>query len=449
MQALIRNAMRGNGLVQLVLRASATNLSVMALGTLTSIVTARMFGAEGRGELAAILFWGTFLPGLITFGLPTSLTYNMKRHADRAGEYVRLAFAVQLPASLLAAAAAWICLPAWLAGYTPAVAETARWYALLTIPVLVTGGLLAGLAQSLERFALYNGLKLYIPLSNLLGYLALWASGVTDVRPAAFVYAATTVLVTVISLYQLRDCLRLDWRKPRFDRSAAASLFSYGSRVFGVELMGTLYNQLDKLIIISMLTPRHLGLYTVVYALSRLFNTVQNAVTNVLFPKLAALEPDRVAAAAGRAFRISTAVMLAVLAPCLALGKLLLGLLFGPEFGSAAPTFYLLALECVVGGASWILSTSFNAVGRPGLVLARQIVAMGATVGLMFVFIPGFGMEGIALAMLAGSFIRLAFSLLAMAVLFRMPVLSIVFDRSDFAYLREASRKLKTRLRSA
>src|SRR4051794_18297265 len=116
--AAIQRAWKGNGLVQTILRTSATNFLVMVISTLTSIVTARMFGVVGKGEFSAIIFWPTLLAGVVGFGLPTSLIYNMKQSkSGSGGEFVRAGFLYQISISIVVGVVAWIWLPVWLGNY--------------------------------------------------------------------------------------------------------------------------------------------------------------------------------------------------------------------------------------------------------------------------------------------------------------------------------------------
>ncbi len=435
-------AWKGSGLVQTMLRTSATNFLMMAIATLTSIVTARMFGVVGKGELSAILFWPTLLAGMVGFGLPTSLIYNLKQsQAADGGELVRAGFLFQIPVSLVAGYVAWQGLPIWLADYPEPVVRTARWFTALMLPTILAANLVAALAQSMNRFNVYNGVRLYGPLFNLLGLLALWTAGYLSLVSAAAAFLATSLLVLVWSLYGMRDALRIDWFGGLRNTGAAKALFGYGSKVFGVELLGTLYSQFDKLVILSMLTAKELGLYTVVYALSRVFNVVQTAVSSVVFPRVTGLDNARIVDTVGRAFRLSLLVMAIVLAPSLLIGRFMMGLLFGEPFLEAEGAFYLLSVECIIGGGSWILASAFNAAGRPGLVLVRQAISLAATIGLFFVFTPLYGLNGIALALLIGAAIRLTVTLIAMRMAFGVKAGSLLFDKNDFGFLIERVRE--------
>lgn len=358
---------------------------------------------------------------------------------------MRAGFLFQIPVSVVVGIIAWIWLPVWLGNYPAAVIQITRWFTVLMLPIFLAVNLVSALAQSTSNFKVYNGVRLYIPLCNLAGLIGLWAVGNFSLHSAALVFLATSVMVITWSLYSIRDIIRVNWFKGFGDFVAARALFGYGSKVFGVELLGTLYSQFDKIIILSMLTARDLGLYTVVYALSRIFNVVQMAITNVIFPKVAGMDKDKVIATVGRAFRLSLIIMTIVVIPSMLIGRFLLGFLFGAQFLEASSAFYILSVECILGGGSWILASAFNAMGRPGLVLIRQLIALAVTIGLFFVFTPLYGLNGIALALLIGAVIRLIVTMASLRIIFNVRMSGMLFDRNDFRFLMERIKEKKQR----
>ncbi|WP_233531839.1 lipopolysaccharide biosynthesis protein [Paenibacillus alkalitolerans] len=436
-QLAIKRVLHGRGVFQTILHTSAANLMIMLLGMLTSIVTARLFGVVGKGEFSAILFWPTFLAGILSFGLPTSLIYNMKTNPGYGAEYIKAGFLFQILVSLIAGIIAWVYLPVWLGNYSADVIRIAQWYTVITLPTLLAVNLISALAQSMEKFNLYNGLRVYVPMSNLLGLLALWAAGQLNLHNAAAVFFITCLMVVFWALYMLRRELTFNWLRKFADRMAPKALFGYGGRVYGVELLGTLYSQFDKLIILSLLTPRDFGLYSVVYMLSRVFNAVQLAISNVIFPKVTGMDKEKIIETVSRAFRLSLLLMTAAVIPGMIVGRFLLSILFGQEFLEASGAFYLLSVECIVGGGSWILASSFNAMGRPGLVAARQAAALAVTIGLFFIFTPMYGLNGIALALLLGAVVRILITVAAMKVVFKVRIAGIFYDKGDMRFLIE------------
>ncbi|WP_440117231.1 lipopolysaccharide biosynthesis protein [Paenibacillus sp. QZ-Y1] len=437
-QLALPKLLKGNSLLQTIVHTSGTNVIIMVFTTITSIITSRMFGVEGKGAFSAILFWPTFLIGLVSWGLPTSIIYNLKREAaEKSAEYLRLSFMVQIPISIILGAIAWIYMPSWMADYPPEVITIARWFTVTSIPVLILINLLSALSQSRDRFQVYNGIRLYNPVLKVIVMVSLWLLGAMSIGMASFVSIASSVIVVAWAAYTLRESLKFKWFTKAIDRNAAKNLFGYGSRVFGVELLGTLYTQFDKIIILALLTPRDFGLYSVVFALSRIYNAVQNAISSVVFPKVTGLPQDQVIRTVGRAFRLSLIIMAIIVVPTMFVGNWLMGMLFGKEFLEASQAFYILAFECIIGGGSWILASAFNALGRPGLVMIRQLIALSVTIGLFFVLTPLWGLNGIAIALLLGSLVRMLVTVAAMKIAFKVKFSGMFFDKKDISFLYE------------
>ncbi|WP_145320570.1 lipopolysaccharide biosynthesis protein [Paenibacillus xylanexedens] len=446
-QVALRKVFRGNGLMSAIFQTSGTNLLVMTLTMLSSILTSRMFGVEGKGAFSAILFWPALLTGLVGFGLPTSIIYNIKQSAtEKSAQYVRLSFLFQVPVCIIIGIVAWFGLPFWLSSFPPEVVQISRWYTIATVPVLIVINLISALSQSREKFAVYNGIRLMIPLFNVGGLFVLWGLGMLSIQLAAAIYFVTSFSVVAWAIYANRNELRLRWFKDRVDQSSAKKLFGYGSKVYGVELLGTLYTQFDKIIILALLTPRDFGLYSVVFALSRIYNAVQTAISNVVFPKVTGLPQEQIIRTVGRAFRISLMVMMIIVIPTMFVGNYLMGLLFGSEFLEASVAFYILAVECIIGGGSWILASAFNALGRPGLVMIRQLIALSVTVALFFVFTPLWGLNGIAFALLIGSIVRMVVTVAAMKIVFKVKFAAMFYDKEDLPFLYERLNKKRRRV---
>ncbi|WP_145146422.1 lipopolysaccharide biosynthesis protein [Paenibacillus xylanexedens] len=446
-QVALRKVFRGNGLMSAILQTSGTNLLVMTLTMLSSILTSRMFGVEGKGAFSAILFWPALLTGLVGFGLPTSIIYNIKQSAtEKSAQYVRLSFLFQVPVCIIIGIVAWFGLPFWISSFPPEVVQISRWYTIATVPVLIVINLISALSQSREKFAVYNGIRLMIPLFNVGGLFVLWGLGMLSIQLAAAIYFVTSFSVVAWAIYANRNELRLRWFKDRVDQSSAKKLFGYGSKVYGVELLGTLYTQFDKIIILALLTPRDFGLYSVVFALSRIYNAVQTAISNVVFPKVTGSPQEQIIRTVGRAFRISLMVMMIIVIPAMFVGNYLMGLLFGSEFLEASVAFYILAVECIIGGGSWILASAFNALGRPGLVMIRQLIALSVTVALFFVFTPLWGLNGIAIALLIGSIVRMVVTVAAMKIVFKVKFAAMFYDKEDLPFLYERLNKKRRRV---
>lgn len=437
MSIAIAKEYRPPSMIKTILMTSLINIFIMVITTLTSIITARAFGAEGKGELAAILFWPGFLTNLATLGLPTSLIYHIKKNKDLTSMYTTMGFMFQIPISIIIGVITWFGISSWLSSFSADVIYIAKIYILSLVPVFLAVGVLAATAQGTEKFHIFNMARLFTSLINLVGLLALWISGSLSLERAILVSFISYAIVLVFYLYMLRMHISRQVKEVIVQIRSKLYLFSFAGRVSGVELFNTLYNQFDKIIILALLTPRDFGLYSVVYALSRMFNVIQTAIANVIFPKATGLEKEEVFNLVSRSFRSSMVLMIIIIIPCLVIGRLLMGLLYGEEFLEASFVFYLLSLECIVAGGAGILSSSFNALGRPEVILVGQVSSVSVMIGLFFCITPYLGLNGVGITLLVGSIIRVFVSMLALKMICKISLKQIVYNKDDFRFLRE------------
>lgn len=419
-----------------ILFTSFTNILILLITTITSIITSRMFGAEGKGELAAILFWPGFLANLATLGLPTAIIYYTKKNGTLSQAYNGIGLMIQIPNGILVGIIGWIGVSTWLAKYSDSVVSIAKLYTAFLSPLLLIIGVFAATAQGTEKFHIFNLARISAPFINFLGLIVLWLSGTLTLEHAIIVSYISYISVMFVYVYSLRMHISIKPLEIIDKIRSSIQMFKYSLRVLGVELLNTLYNQFDKIVILLLLTPRDFGLYSVVYALSRMFNVFQNAVTNVIFPKATGLEQDQVFTLVGRAFRINMMLMFIIIVPSIVVGRYLLGLLYGHDFLEASVAFYLLAFECVLSGGAGILVSSFNALGRPGISLVGQITGLSTTILLFFILTPQFGLNGVGTALLAGSVVRIIVSLILLKKIYKASILKLLYDRSDFQFVK-------------
>ncbi len=87
--------------------------------------------------------------------------------------------------------------------------------------------------------------------------------------------------------------------------NAARLLLSYGLRSYGIDLCSTLASYVDQALVVSILSPKEMGIYVVALGVSRMLNFCQASVIMVLLPKTAGLKSPEVMLLTGRAARFS------------------------------------------------------------------------------------------------------------------------------------------------
>lgn len=408
------------------------NILILFVNVATGIITARALGPDGRGLQAAIILWPGLLTGVSTLGLPAALLFYVRRTGAWTASYLSAALFI---GGLLGGAAALVGVvltPVWLASYGNETVRIVQLY-MLFVPVALLSLLYTGLVQGQEDFRRYNTLRLLQPLVTLALLASLALTDSMTPAGAAFAFLVPCLPATLWVWWRTRNVYRLTRRF----RAEARQLLSYGLRSYGVDLLGVFTNQIDKIMIVSLLSTASMGFYAVAFSLSRTLGVFQAATVSVLLPKLIGQPLPEIVALAGRAARLSTLITVAAAASLIVLGPHLITFFYGDSFASASLVFQLLLLDSVIGGLDWVLVQVFNATGRPGLITVRQALSLVLTVPLMYLLGATYGIVGIAAALLLGSSIRLVLTLWTFPFILKLPVPRLVLTKQDIVYLRK------------
>ena len=398
----------------------------------TGVIVARSLHPIGRGEQAAMSLWPMLFSSLFTLGLPLALIYNVRHKREKERAFFSAAILSSIVLGILAGCVGATCLPFLMHAYSPSVVRAAQVLMVFAPQPLIQYNLQAML-EARGRFSLSNRLR-YVPLVlTLLGLAVLAVLHRLTPFNASLCYAIPPSVLTITTFWQLRDLLPLQVRE--FSNSFPP-LIRYGIQAYGVDVVNTLAVQIEQGLLVGLLTPAQLGVYTVGLSVSRVLNVVHSSFVIVLLPKAAARHVDDVIDITSRAVRVSTAmtvvgaVLIAFIAP------VLLPVLYGKSFAAATTVARILVMEVVISGMISVLVQSFMALGKPGLTTLFQIAGVALSAPLLLILVPRFGLVGAALAFVAATTFRLGFVLLSYPVLLHRGIPRLILTRDDIAFVR-------------
>jgi antigen flippase len=435
--ANVKRAANLRGGVAAVAQILFANIFILGINFGTGVITARLLGPHGRGEQAAIILWPQALALATTLGLPSALLFNLRRHPERASQLFSAALLIGTLMGGIATVIGVLFIPRWLTAYPTEVVHFAQ-LAMFFAPLVLLSLTFNFVLQAREEFTLYNAVRYLNPLVTLLVLVSL--ALFHDLTPfnSALAYLLPTVPIFLWMLIRLWRLYRPTWRELGW---AAKRLTSYGARSYGVDLLGLLSLQLDRVFVVGLLTPASMGLYTVALSLAQMLNVFPRAAVAVLFPKASGRTVEEAASLAGRAARGSVtltalaAVGLGILSPWA------LGMVYGREFLDAIPVFRLLLFVMVLGSATYVLVQTFMAVDRPGLVTIPQILGLGLSVPLLLVLVPRYGLEGVGLALLISAAVRFVIVLACFPLILKVRVPRLLLTSADLAAIAAAVRE--------
>lgn len=422
-----------------VLQIVASNIFILGLNVLTGIIIARFLGPEGRGEQAAMIMWPSFLAYSLTLGIPASLVYYMKKKDEDQGSLYITSLYMGLILGCIAIAIGNVFIPFWLKGYSEEVIQFATW-ALIMSPITIFAAINTAALQSRGEYHLYNSIR-YVPVFSTLVLLCIlvvvgkvtpFYTSIAYLSPAISVAVWTTV--RLVSKYRIRQKSKLESGK---------KLLGYGIRSYGTDVAGTFSGYIDQILVVGLLSPSSLGLYLVSLNLSKMLNTIQGAITTVLFPKASELKQAEALKLTFKAYRISTVVTLLVGAGIFVVAPYLLILLYGQSFVDAVSVFRILIFQTSITSISWILSQGFMSIGKPGTVTVMRLITLGLNIILLNILIPVFGLEGAAISLLITSIVELMAVFIIYTTRHHVKIKDWIVSKNDIVWLLQRIRPQK------
>ena len=371
-----------------------TNVGVAVISLLNVLVTARILGPGGRGELALLTTIAILTASLAAFGLYEANANIGGREPGKRGALVAnsLVLALALGGAAAALVAALVVVfPALGGGADPLLQALA----LAAIPVLILQSGLMTLIQSQYGFAATNAAWLLSPSMNLALNGALAAFGLLTVGTAVLVWIAGQVAATALLAWHAVRGLE---GVPRPDAPLARRMLSFGSRTHLGRVMTMGNYRLDQWFVGAIAGHRELGLYSVAVAWAEALFYLPTALGMVQRPDLVRASASEAGARTAMVFRAALlltallAVGLVIAAPILCVG------VFGEDFRGSIDDLRVLAFGAFGIVALKLLGNALIAQGKPMRANAGVAVAFVTTVALDLLLIPSHGGIGAAIA---------------------------------------------------
>lgn len=387
-----------------VVQTFGVRLAVMAVGTVGSVLIARLLGVSGRGLYAVA---GTVTGLGIQFanvGLHTANTYWVARDRQRLPALVGNSLAVSALSGVVLGAAAW-ALASLRPGLLP-VEGTLLALAVLGVPLGLANLLLKNLLLGVNDVPWYNRVELANTILLVAGVAALFAAGAARVELVFGASLAAAAACVALSLLRLAS---VAGAPPALDLPALGPMLGYGFRAYVAALLSFLVLRIDLLMVQEILGARQAGLYSVAVNMAELVYVLPTIVGTLLFPRLAATECGaqrwaQTRRAAGRVL-LATAALGAVSLP---LAGPAIRLLYGADFLPAVTPFLWLLPAVLLLSVSTVLNNYLAAEGMPWVVVAAPAAGTALNLVLNRELLPRLGVAGASIASVAAYALILA-----------------------------------------
>ncbi len=386
------------------------NLLVQACGVITGILAARLLGATGRGELAAIFYYPGTLAQLGSLGLHQAVAYQTSRRPEDEDKILRSGFwtavVLGVPQFVLGALLASSLLPKDMANLAP----TLQWF--MAFPLLAyCSYVLLAVDQGTFRFGRYSALTALPSIFYAIGALIIWITGTASPPVFAAFCLGGHVFALAIRL-RLSGSVLLEAR-PRWDQ--AVNLLRRGLAFHVPQVTGILMAQSDMLIVLYVLPVDQVGLYAVALAIAQGQMAASGAFAQVGFVKVAG-ETDRGASVASLwlHFRVAQVIGVAIAALFILISPYLIFYAIGPDFMGACLAADCLIVALALRGLANILDYGLRALGHTwvpafGYGVAFVVMVIGA-----LLWVPKGGIEAMGAVMIVAVSVMLFINIFAL-----------------------------------
>lgn len=414
------------------------SLGTILLALVSGILTARLLGPDGRGQVAAIQTWMLTLAWLPAMGFGEAMIYFQSKGEAPPARVLSTTLAAMPALGAAGVAVGQLVVPLGFSAQSDETVHLARIF-LCTVPVIL--GTEAGwtILMANKRFLFLSVIRMLQPFVYVGMLLALWT--LHDFTPftvlaAQAVSYALTFVVAFVRLIWVVGLTKPTWSLVRLG-------FGYGLRLQGVTLGSLVASRLDVMVLPAFVSAASLGYYAIAVNVASMVVSLFGNLQMVVFPVASGKEGRSSDVVVERGVRVSLlgaaicVVILAVAAPWL------IPFVYGADFDVSVTVIWLLLPGLVFWSATPVLSAGLQAAGRPGSASIAQLAGLIVTIVGLAVSLPRFGIYGAAATSSVAYAASFAFSAAALHRLSSFRFRSSLAPeqiRSDVRYLHEKIR---------
>jgi O-antigen/teichoic acid export membrane protein len=393
-----------------------TKLLLMALGIVTSVITAKALGPAGRGYFAVAMAISALGVQFGNLGLQISNTYFAAKSRSLVGALV-----VNSGVATAAIGLFFGGITSAFIAFQPKFLPVRGWLLALavgSIPIGLMYLLLQNLLIGIQKIQAFNAIELFNRGATALALVALLGLRMVTAESAMAITQVIVLLSTLTILFRLRTIESIGWK---FSGSVLRDSVLFGSRAFLVAMFGFIVLRSDLFLVKQMLGAEPAGYYSVASSMADMVFTLPTAMGTVLFPKLVSSPDSRRWTSAKRASSYMGVAMLLVVAASVVLARPIVTLLYGHAFDPVVAPFTILAVAMIFYGTNTPLSVYMASIGYPLVSILCWGLAAAINIVLNLRLIPAWGIMGAAISSLVS---YAMIFVLHLVIASRLPVLS-------------------------
>lgn len=417
-----------------------TELGVHLLGFVTTIIIVRSISPADFGVFSLIISFSLTLCYLSSAGLPQAIVFFIGKRKEPLGKIVGLSFFLFFCIAIGIAVIGYMFKDYPLNSFLKELPSHYFFPLLILYFFTLFDSFLLSITRGTQNFLLFNVRRILTPAGNLIGVCLVFLVFGPSLKSVVAVFISICVVSTawffikVISITSFR--LHLDW-------TSMKSFFTYGIKSYLQILTGHLIYQIDLYLIAYLLSAKQVAFYSIAVGVATLLWYLPNTIGVVLFPTLSSIHNDEEIHMFSAEVCRHTLFITCIGAVGLGLaGKYLILFFFGAEYIESVNAMLFILPGIVAMSIYKVLTRNFSSRNRQQVSIIAAAISLVVNIGLNFILIPKYGIEGAAIASTISYIIAGAILVLVVKMESGISLREMLFiDKSDIKfYIEEISK---------
>jgi len=379
-----------------VIATFSTEVGIHILNLLSTIIIVRNLSTYDFGIYSLIISFSFTLCYLSSIGLPQAIIFFIGKEKEPEKILISIYLFLFFCFGICTVIIAFLCKDYLLNSFLHEIPK--NYFPLLLIIYFFTlfDAFLLSIIRGKKNFLLFNVRKILTPAGNLSGIVFLYLIASINLKNVVLISMGITVILTLWFFFKV---IPKSYYKFNYNWNIIKSLLGYGIKSYIQAISGHLIYQIDLYIIAYILNAREVAFYSIAVGMATLLWYIPNTVGTVLFPSLSSLNDEKnihlVSALINRNTLFITFLSSLVMGFT---GKYLISFFYGDHYNSSVNAMIYLLPGIVMMSSYKILTRNFSSRNRQQISIISATTAFIVNVGLNFILIPEYGIEGAAIA---------------------------------------------------
>jgi len=415
----------------------SSQILILALGLVTSIILARVLGPTGKGIYALTILIPAVMLKLGSLGVEAANVYfvGSKKYGvkDIASNSLLIAFFIGLILILLFWGVFHLGIFQNFLNSNQ-INPFYLWLVVLTIPFSLLFGFLINIFLGREEIVKYNKINIFQTALGLLAiiiFLLILKQGVFGAVLSNILTTAVAALLVIILIKRIAPF------SIKIRRDLLKDSTKYGLKAYFGNLAQFLNYRLDMFLVAVFLAPAAVGFYSIAVGIAEKLWMLPGSIATVLFPRISSLKDTQANNLTPRISRHSFFIIFILSLLLAILSKPLIRILFGTAFlPSAIPLLILLPGIIALGGAKTLMA-DLAGRGKPQFGAYAAFVSLAVNIPLNLYLIPKWGISGAAFASSVAYIVATLIVIIAFIKISKKSWTDVLFiKKSDFKYYK-------------